>query len=260
MKKLISAVFFFSTLYAFAQRGVKESIKFDNPPVIDGKVDDWPGEWWLDPDGKFLSNVGNDADNLYFRLKISDDLTQEKIGLFGMSLKLNPTGKKKDKVGLKYPVGLDKNELKSQQKKEEANSGKETDVAARVQHKKELVSDVEVLELIGLAKQNIVSSRLGLANGIEVILVAQDDGSYIYEAKIPFKAFRLDKSKLENLGIEFESGRLIQQNKNATPNSGYGPSYGRPGSMGRQPQMYYNNYAYNPLSSPAYLSLTIKLN
>ncbi|MBS1488165.1 MAG: hypothetical protein JST43_11315 [Bacteroidetes bacterium] len=257
MKTLITSLLLVFSFFAFAQKGTKESIQFEKPPVIDGKMDDWPTEWWLDPDGKFLSNVGNDAENLYFRLKISDDLTQTKIGFFGLSLKLNPTGKKKDKVGLKYPVGKDPSELKKEMKDQE---GKEMDAAARVQYKKDLVSDVEVVELIGLAKQNIVSSRLGLANGIEAILVAQDDGAYIYEAKIPFKAFRLDKSKLETLPIEFETGRYVPQNKNNNNASqGYSPSYGRPGTYGRQMPVYYNNYSYNPLSSPGYLSLTIKL-
>ncbi|MBS1558179.1 MAG: hypothetical protein JST69_05570 [Bacteroidetes bacterium] len=255
MKTWAVGIFLCLSFLASAQKGQKESIFFEKPPVIDGKTDDWPADWWLDPDGKFLSNVGNDAENLYFRLKISDDLTQLKVGLLGLSLKLNPTGKKKDKVGLKYPVGKDANELKREMK---GQNDKEMDAAARVQYKKELISDVEVVELIGLTKQNIVSSRLGLANGIEAIIVALDDGAYIYEAKIPFKAFRLDKSKIEILPIEFETGRYTPPNKNN--NANYSPSYGTPGMYGRQQSsVYYNNYQYNPLSSPGYLSLNIKL-
>ncbi|MGC4022529.1 MAG: hypothetical protein QM734_11585 [Cyclobacteriaceae bacterium] len=95
-----------------AQKGLKESVSFEKPPVIDGNVDDWQSERWLDPDGKFLSNVGNDAENLYIRLKIADDVTQQKIGLFGFSVKLNLSGKRKGKVGLKYPIGKDESELK----------------------------------------------------------------------------------------------------------------------------------------------------
>lgn len=257
MSRLFILIFVCLSISSFAQKGVKESIQFEKPPVIDGHVDDWPVEWWLDPDGKFLSNIGNDAENLYFRLKIADDLTQQKIGLFGLSLRLNPKGKRKGKVGLKYPVGKDASELKKE--KAEAVEAP-TDIASRVAMKKQWVSDVEVVELIGLAKQNIVSSRLGLANGIEAIIVAQDDGSYIYEAKIPFKAFRINKSEVPLLGVEFETGRLVVQNKNPTGNAGgYAPRM--PGAFGQQqmPRYYNSNYQYNVLSTPGYLWLGIKL-
>src|SRR5258706_4854455 len=255
MKKIYFPILCCLSFVASAQKGVRESVQFEKPPVIDGRVDDWPGEWWLDPDGKFLSNIGNDSTNLYFRLKISDDLTQQKIGMFGLSVKLNPNGKRKGKVGLKYPIAKDESELKGQSSAIESFN----DAASRVAMKKQWVSDVEVVELIGLAKENIVSSRLGLMNGIEAIIVAQEDGSYIYEAKIPFKAFRINKSEVSLLGVEFETGRLVIQNKNPNPNTGYGPSSRGYGQPQQQPRYYSNNYQYNALSSPGYLWVGVKL-
>ncbi len=254
IKNLIGLILLGFSFSALAQKGIHESIAFEKPPVIDGKMDDWPIEWWLDPDGKFLSNVGNDAENLYFRLKVSDDITQAKIGMFGLSLRLNPKGKKKGKVGLKYPVGKDESELKHAKP---INISKDVDLAEKVQMKKEWISDVEVVELIGLAKNNIVSSRLGLMNGIESTIIAQEDGSYIYEAKIPFKAFNIKKNEVDLLGVEFETGRLVQKSNNATSsNPGYNPNSRGPGS---QPRQYYSNYSYNPLSSPGYLWIGLKL-
>jgi hypothetical protein len=179
--------------------------------------------------------------------------------MFGLSLKLNPSGKRKGKVGLKYPIAKDESELKKEKEKA-AESG--TDLAAKIAMKKEWVSDVEVVELIGLAKENIISSRLGLANGIEAIIVALDDGSYVYEAKIPFKAFKINKSDVPVLGVEFETGKLVVQNKNPTGNTGYSPTSRIPGSYGQQnmqQQRYYSTYQYNALSSPGYLWVGVKL-
>jgi len=242
---------------ALAQKNVKESVSLEKPPKIDGDVSDWPAEWWIDPNGKFFCNVANDVDNLYVRLKVADDVTQQKIGLFGLSLKLNPSGKRKGKVGLKYPVGKDASEFK---KNEPTAVNKGSDVTSMVQMKKDLVSDVEVVELIGLAKKNIVSSRLGLANGIESIIVALDDGAYVYEAKIPFKAFRIKKSEVNALGVEFETGRFISQSKNSASNTGYSSPTRMPGSYGQQqPRVYYSNYQYNALSSPGYYFVSVKL-
>jgi len=259
MKKFLGLILFLSSVAVVAQKGVHESVKLDKPPVIDGRVDDWPMEWWIDPNGKFFSNVSNDEENLYFRLKVADDLTQQKIGLFGLYLKLNPKGKRKGKLGLKYPIGKDESEIKKE-KPEAVTPG--TEAAARIAMKKELISDVEVVELLGLAKENIVSSRLGLANGIEAMIIAQDDGAYIYEAKIPFKAFGINKKEVPLLGVEFETGRLVVQNKNPSANNtGYSP-YSRGGAYGnpsmQQPQQNYN-FQYNALSSPGYLWVGVTL-
>lgn len=250
----------------FAQKNLKESVTLEKPIVIDGDASDWPGEWWVDPDGKFFCNVANDADNLYVRLKVADDLTQQKIGLFGLSLKLNPSGKRKGKVGLKYPTGRDASELK---KKEPSEAEAAMYAKNKVQMKKDLLGDVEVVELIGLAKQNIVSSRLGLANGIEAMIITLEDGSYTYEAKIPFKAFRINKKEVEILGVEFQTGRFIQQAKNTnasqTTAPGYGGQMGGPGGYGpggyRMQQYYgsFNNYQYNAFSTPGYFFVAVKL-
>ncbi len=128
--------------------------------------------------------------------------------------------------------------------------------------KKAWVSDVEVVELIGLAKENIVSSRLGLANGIEAIILAQDDGSYLYEAKIPFKAFRIIKKDVPLLGVEFETGRMTTQSNNpATNNPSYSPTSRGPGGYGggQSQQRYYSNYQYNLNTTPGYLWVGVKL-
>jgi hypothetical protein len=248
----------------FAQKSLKESVSLEKPPVIDGDVNDWPCDWWIDPDGKFFCNVANDAENLYVRLKVGDDLTQQKIGLFGLSLKLNPAGKRKGKVGLKYPIGKDKSEFK---KTEPTEADQTMDNKSKAQLKKELLGDVEVVELIGLAKENIVSSRLGLANGIEAMIIALEDGTYTYEAKIPFKAFRIVKKDVEILGVEFETGRYVPKAQN-TNNTGYSPAYGGPGGYGgygqggayRQPRTNnWSGYKYSAFSSPGYLFVPVKL-
>jgi hypothetical protein len=269
MRKICFLLLMLVSTGVLAQKNVKESVTLEKPIVIDGDASDWPGEWWVDPNGKFFCNVANDASNLYVRLKVADDLTQQKIGLFGLSLKLNPSGKKKGKVGLKYPTGRDASELK---KKEPKEADSEMDAKNKVQMKKDLLGDVEVVELIGLAKENIVSSRLGLANGIEAMIIALDDGSYTYEAKIPFKAFRINKSEVEILGVEFQTGRLNQQPKNNAANQsatpGYGGQMGGPSSYGpggyRMSQYYryspgFSNYQYNALSTPGYFFVAVKL-
>lgn len=179
-----------------------------SPLAIDGKTDDWQGDWKTDDDSKFQYNVCFDAENIFIRLKTADDMNQGKMGRLGFTVWLDPNGKKKRKLGLLYPTptGRDFSQIMNQNPND--TRGREE---KRLGMKRDLIKDTEVLELIGLAKENIVSSRVGLKNGIQVIIVMDERGDYVYEAKIPFKAYKLSKASIPVLGIGFETGKMTPQ-------------------------------------------------
>ncbi len=246
----------FSSL-AFSQKGVKESCTITAAPEIDARVEDWPVEWSLDPDGKFLYNICNDAENLYVRIKVADATTQRKIGLFGFTLWLDPSGKKKSKLGLKYPMGV--------HDKKDDELPVLPDNAKRGELERNLLRDVEVLEFIGLADDPIVSSRLGLMNGLQILIAATEDAAYAYEVKIPFKAFRIKKSEVEVLSIGFETGRFEPKTKVQTANTGASPnslSARNSGMYGNSyyQQAFYGSGAQSEMMKPTKLWVTVKLN
>ena len=249
--------------FALAQKGMVESCRLPAPVVVDGVVDEWKDEWMMDPKGKFLYNICNDAENLYLRLKVSDEMTQRKIGFFGFNVFLNPKGKKIGKVGFKYPIEKDLDELEKQAPKGQVSN------AAMVEFKMGLIKDVEVLELIGLSKENIVSPRLGLMNGLQVFIKGDDHGAYVYEAKIPFKAFRIDKSAIKVLGVAFVTGKMKPPKATQTSspagggpgNVGYGGRYGMRGyGMGGYGQgSSFSQPAYTEWNSATYMSVGVTL-
>jgi hypothetical protein len=252
------------------QKVTRESCTPETPPVIDGDLRDWQAEWQLDPKGKFIYNICNDATNLYVRLKVTDDMTQRKIGLFGLTVFLNPNSKKIGKMGLKYPVEKTLEEIKKSTPSGPMDAKQLADI------KRKLIEDQEVLEFVGFAKEPVVSSRLGLMNGIQVIIKTDSIGDYVYEAKIPFKAFHIDKNSLKTLDVAFVTGKLVtpkgsqsgpQQQGIGYGNSNYGRGY-NPGSYGRYGGNYggmYNQPTYTPLQSytpfaqSTYLSVLVKL-
>jgi hypothetical protein len=254
-----------------AQKGVYESCHMATPPVIDGNLDDWQTDWALDPKGHFIYNICNDDNNLYIRLKVSDNVTQQKIGMFGLTVLLNPKGKKIGKVGLTYPVAKDPSELKKDRPTGPVSAAQLIDI------KKGWVKDAEVLELVGLAKEKIVSSRLGLMNGIECFITADASGDYLYEAKIPFKAYHIDKSTVKVLGVAFETGKVIipKGNNTATPppsgfqnrgygRGGYGGGYGGAyggygGGYGGAGMQQGTPYHYSEMAVSTYLAVGVKL-
>jgi hypothetical protein len=191
----------------FCQEDVQETCQVIVASVIDGKIEDWQEEWKIDTDSKFQYNVCFDAENIYIRLKTADDMNQGKMGRLGFTVWLDPNGKKKKKLGLKYPTptGRDFSQMMNQN----TPNNKRTPDEKRLDMKRDLIKDTEVLELIGLAKENIVSSRVGLKNGIQVIIVMDERGDYVYEAKVPFKAYRLSKASIPILSVGFETGKLM---------------------------------------------------
>jgi hypothetical protein len=258
-----NALLFLSLLFlpglTFAQKGIIESFAPASPIVVDGVPDEWQTEWLIEPKGKFIYNVCNDADNLYVRIKISDDMTQRKIGLFGLSVLLNPKGKKYGKVGVKYPLPKDLDQLAK-----DAPQGKVSPEQV-AELKKELIKDVEVLELVGLSKENIVSPRLGLMNGLQVFIKADARGDFVYEAKIPFKAFHIDKSAVKVLGVAFVTGKLVVKAQNPQSNSSAGgyPSqrYGGGGYNGRYMNSGggYSSTPYSEWQSATSMSVGVNL-
>lgn len=249
MRKNLTASLFliFISSITIAQKQ-KESCTPAAPIVIDAKVDDWQNDWIADSEGKFLYNICNDANDLYIRLKMSDILTQRRVALFGLTVWLDPSGKKKEKIGLKYPFGTTDLSGTPPTVTTMNRNQKRGDV------EKELLGDIDVLELIGLAKETIVSSRLGLMNGIRVLIAATEDGTYMYEAKIPFKAFRLKKSEISVLGIGFETGVLKPQKGKSQP-AGSGPGAPFYGNM----SPYYQQVMLGPSGSNYEMTIPSKI-
>lgn len=176
---------------------------------VDGKTDEWPLTWMTEDEFSF--NVCADAQNLYIRMKTDNDVARRKIGLYGFTLWLDPNGKKKRKLGLRYPTGVEAKErmdiLRAQGEGRQMSAGERVDFQRSVNRK--LIENIEILELLGLADEPVTSTITGITNGLKVAIASDDGVTYYYEAIIPFKAFRLSKAAIEELGVGFETGRYI---------------------------------------------------
>jgi hypothetical protein len=259
MKSIISLVAVFLLLSGSlkAQKSTIESYTPTTPPVIDGKTDEWEVEWLGDPKGKFAYNLANDDDNLYVRIRMSDPLTQRKVALFGFTVYLNPEGKKGGKLGIKFPIEKDLDELNKRPKSDVAPTP-----AMQLELKKDLIKDSEALEILGLSKKPIVSTRLGLTNGLQLIIVADSVGDYYYEGKIPFKAMKLEKEKIKTLGVTFQTGRLISKanmNSTAPAGGGFGNSAYNRNMRGYNGVRTFSAQPYNEFNSPTIMSVGVIL-
>ena len=207
--------------------------------VIDGVADEWPLKWLEDDDKKVQYNVCSDDNNLYIRFKTSDNIYKRKIAFFGFTVWMDANGKKKKKLGFKFPTGAEGKErmeaMRDAEDPQKMTAPQRDEFQKRTE--KYLIADLELIELIGLADEPLTSTRSGITNGIKVAMAASDSGAYVYEAIIPFKSYRLSKSTINELGIGFETGKYVpppsktQSGTNPGASTGFG-SYGRGGYGG----------------------------
>ena len=211
MKTRLSIILLLS---AMATEGLSQETAPSNCPLAmvvetDGKTDEWPLEWIEDSDKTMSYNVCSDGSNLYIRMKTSDDIVRRKIAIFGLYIWMDPNGKKKRKLGLRFPTGAEATERIAARKETQDYSKLSSSEKAEIQKElnKSLIVNLEMMELIGLADDPLVSTRSGITNGIKVAIASNEDGAYVYEAIIPFKAFRLSKATISVLGIGIETGK-----------------------------------------------------
>ncbi len=206
---------------------------------IDGQADEWPMEWIKGDENKFSYNVCSDDNNLYVRMKTGDELIRRKIALFGLTLWMDPKGKKKEKLGLKFPTGAEAHDrIEAMSKSGENRSNMSSSQRADFQKEmiKAVIKDAEILELLGLADDPLTSTRSGITNGIKVAIVSDEDGLILtYEAIVPFKSFRMSKAAISVIGIGFETGKFVPpptKGGSASPGSNQGYSGSGRGSGG----------------------------
>lgn len=225
-KCVVSAVLFLTAKLLYAQEA---GVNCDLAAVIvvDGQANEWPMEWIQDDDKKFSYNFCADANNLYARMKTSDEYVRRKIALFGLTLWMDPAGKKKKKLGLRFPSGVEGKErmeaIRATMNREEQQKMSSTERAQfQKDMNKSLVADLEVIELEGLADDPITSTRSGITTGIKVAIAVADDGTYVYEAIIPFKSFRMSRTSLDVLGVGFETGKFTSSSQPTSSKKGAG--------------------------------------
>lgn len=190
--------------------------------VADGKLDEWSMTWETDEEKTFSYNVCLDDQNFYVRVKSDEFYTKRKMAAFGFTVWFDPNGKKKRTYGLKFPVGGSEADERMGQLNKEGESA--TTIGEKADFQKHadevMISNLEILELIGITDEPITSTRSGITNGIKVFIGMDQEGAYIYEAVIPLRSFRLSRSNFKALSVGFETGKLeIPKEKPTTKNA-----------------------------------------
>lgn len=199
----MSLTFLSFSLSAQKLPDVQESAVWLSKPLkIDGKPDS--GIVDLKAYNKSTSlfyTIGNDAENLFLTIKSADAANNTKIMMGGITLKINPSGNKKDKNGytVTFPViNAGARSLRSQRGSWQGNrsTGATPESRQKADSMMAAMRQQQIAEFkeIGVSGfKEIADSTISIYNeyGIKAAVNFDQQGSFIYELAIPLKQLNM---------------------------------------------------------------------
>ena len=174
-----------------------------------------------DSDYKLLKKAGfyyfisNDNDNIYISLKTSERVVQEKILKEGLTIWLNMDDKDNAKIGIRYPIGSDNQNINKKRDKSENNAGPDT---------MSVLSMANTIELVGFISEQerrFPAQNPDNFNGS----VMYEKGIFYYRMVMPIAKLPIRNSKQGNgampftFGFEYGFIPQMQSSSNSTTRS-----------------------------------------
>jgi hypothetical protein len=172
---------------------------------VDGNLDEW--ERPLKETQVYTGvqyNTGNDDKNFYLCIRINDKTIQRRIMGLGLSIYLDTLGKRKEKIGIGYPLALTQKQIETISFEASKGSFKINDRAldeayANVCQEFELIGFVEEDPEERIRVSNLASKELKTAMGFDHV------GAMLCEFKIPLEQLfsgKMNYNEIMSIGIK----------------------------------------------------------
>lgn len=215
---------------------VYRSSRQQRPVHINGFPDDWEAEMIYDIKSGILAGISNDNRYLYVVMKISSPVLKQKILMTGLTLWIDPSGKKKKDKGLVFPMQQAPGMKQAMRNPENQNRGLKADRELINSRYEAGMEAMELINILGEGTTEIANniSPIGV-NGM-IRITPEDD--LVYEVSLPLnrlfpepEIYLIDSLKTFSVG--FETGKLDVQMQRPGNDSGHGMGPGNgPSGMG----------------------------
>lgn len=157
--------------------------------TIDGQLDDWTTPFIKVPNQESFSyNVATDKNNLYLALRLSDKGLQRRLMNLGMTIFIDTTAKRRENIGLGYPLALTSTELEKVAFAATKN-GISVDERALMGAYADIAQEFELLGFVEEdPRERIRVSNLA-SRDIKTALGQDQLNALLIEYKIPFRQF-----------------------------------------------------------------------
>jgi len=237
---LCIVIIILSTAFSRSVAQNKPAVNTLHPPptgiTVDGDLKDWGDSLrYYNSDKKICYSLANSKDTLYMAVRINDRSEQTRILHAGLTLGIDPKGRKKEAFTVTFPLSIT-NEATWQALQAQQDTGKLTEDARDVEMKAKLtkLSQIRVTGFKDVESDMITTANTyGFKNAIDF----DKDGNLVYEMAIPLSLFHADDPARAEWAFNFKINGITK------PGSGYAdprneglnagsPRGGRGGGMG----------------------------
>jgi len=208
---------------------VYRSSRQQRPVHINGFPDDWEAEMVYDIKSGILAGISNDNRYLYVVMKISSPVLKQKILMTGLTLWIDPSGKKKKDKGLVFPMQQAPGMKQAMRNPENKNRGMNADRELINSRYEAGMEAMELINLLGVGTTEIANniSPIGV-NGM-IRITPEDD--LVYEVCLPLNRLFPEPElylvdSLKTFSVGFETGKLEIPMDRPGNNAGHGMGQG----------------------------------
>lgn len=176
--------------------------------TVDGLSNDWPKLVNFDKTLKIVYGVSYDDSHLYVIARTYDENTKRGIISSGLTVWINPDGKKKKDIGVKYPI------MNSGAGNRKGNKGPNNDPNKKLSQDK-----FKSIMLKGIISNEMkVVQKNYLKIDLDVEVKFDSSGHLLYEMKIPLGLLKQKaKNDLEKIAIGFEMSKPVRSTNVSGP-------------------------------------------
>jgi hypothetical protein len=201
---LLSALILVITSTVKAQSS-KTIGNMQSPPanvVIDGNLNEWGDSLrYLNDEKKIPFTLANDQENLYIAIRINDRLDQARIINAGVTLSMDPKGKKKETFTMTFPLSDPGSKPQFGFHKDDNGELTQQDRDELARERLTTLRNIKVTGFKDIEYDMITTSN---TYGIKAAIDYDADGNLVYEAAIPLKFFHVDNPSKNEWAFNFK--------------------------------------------------------
>jgi YD repeat-containing protein len=184
----------FSVKTSTAQTAASDPSVLKVPPsaiTIDADLKDWGDSLqYYNADNNVRYTISNDKENLYFAVRIDDRVEAARILKAGLTLGVDPKGKKKSSFSITFPLNVQVGNITSTTQQENFN---EVTQAERDELVRETATTLRGIKVEGF--KDIEGDMITTSNtyGIKTAINYDAKGNLVCEAAVALKLFHVDE-------------------------------------------------------------------
>ncbi|MFA6085696.1 hypothetical protein [Mucilaginibacter sp.] len=170
--------------------------------VIDGNLNEWGDSLrYLNEEKKIPYTLANDQENLYVAIRINDRMEQARIINAGITLSIDPKGKKKETFAMTFPLSAPGSKPQFGFSKDDNGEVSQQDRDELARERLTTLRNIKVTGFKDIEYDMITTSN---TYGIKAAINYDADGNLVYEAAIPLKFFHADSPSKSEWAFNFK--------------------------------------------------------